>query len=115
MSDEKDLTSILSKLDSISIDFNKIAENFILELTKMKEILNYSKKDTFLPKKFFNDFLKPQLGEKKKITKKEMLKLCEKRGKYDSYNTLHSYLYKLEINGYIQSEKINNEKHYMLT
>ena len=114
MSDEKDLEPIINKLDSISISFNKIIENLSLELTKMKKILNYSKKEKFLPKKFFNDFLKPELEEKKKMTKREMFSLCEQRRKYNSYNTLNSYLHKLEINGYIQSERIKNKKHYML-
>ncbi len=114
MSDEKDLKPIINKLDNISMGFNKIAENFSLELTKMKKILNYSKKEIYIPKKFFNDFLKPQLEKKKKMTKKEMFSLCEQRRKYNSYNTLSSYLHKLEINGYIQSERIKNKKQYML-
>ena len=114
MSDENDLNIIINRLDSISTGFNKIAENFLLELTKIKKILPYSKKKIFIPNKFFNDFLKPQLEKKKKMTKKEMFSLCEQRRKYNSYNTLNSYLYKLEINGYLQSERIKNKKYYIL-
>ena len=115
MPDKNDLNYIIDKLDSISTHFNKIIERFLSELTKMKKILNYSKTRTFIPNKFFNDFLKPQLEEKKKMTKKDMFNLCEQKRKYNSYNTLHSYLHKLEINGYVESERIKNRKHYMLT
>ncbi len=114
MSDENDLNPIINKLDNISIQFSKIIENFLLELTKIKKILPYSKKKIFIPNKFFNDFLKPQLEKNKKMTKEEMFNLCKERGKYNSYHTLNSYLYKLEINGYIQSERKKNKKHYIL-
>ena len=114
MSDENDPNPILSKLDNISNNFNKIAENFEVELIKIKKILNYSKKEKFIPKKFFYNFLKLQLEKKKKMTKKEIFKICEKRRKYNSYNTLGSYLHKLEVYEYLKSERIKNEKHYML-
>ncbi len=114
MSDENELNHILNNLDNISKGANKFIKNLLLELTKMKEILHYSREKIFIPDKFFNDFLKPQLEEKKKMTKKEMFNLCEQRRKYDSYNTLNSYLYKLEINGFIESERIKNKKRYML-
>ena len=115
MSDKKDLDLIIGKLDRISMDFYKILENFSLELIKVKRILNYSGKEIFIPKKFFFNFLKPELEKRKKITKNEIFGICEERRKYNSYNTLSSYLHKLEKNEYIISEKIKNEKHYMLS
>ncbi len=114
MSDKKDIDTIITKLDNISIQFTKAINNLSSELTKIKEVLKYSKKKEFIPIKFFKDFLKPQLEKKKKMTKKEMFNLCEERRKYNSYNTIHNYLYKLELNGYIQSEKLKNIKVYML-
>ena len=80
----------------------------------MKEILNYSKKEKFIPNKFFNNFLKPQLENKKKMAKKDMLQICEEKKKYNSFYTLSSYLHKLEINGQIKSDRIKNKKYYML-
>ncbi len=110
MSDKNDLNFIKNKLDNISLGISKI----LLELAKKKKISSYPKLKTFVPNKFFNDFLKPQLLGGKKLTKREMFNLCEKRGKYNSYNTLSNYLYKLEKNQYIQSERILNKKYYML-
>ncbi|MFX1499785.1 MAG: hypothetical protein ACFFDH_02330 [Promethearchaeota archaeon] len=115
MSDRNDLKPIINKLDRISLEFNKITEDFLLELTKIKKILNYSKKEMFIPKKFFFNFLKPELEERIKLTKKQILAICEERRKYNSYYTLNSYLHKLEKNEYLISEKIKNEKYYMLS
>ncbi len=114
MSDENDINAVLNKLDNISIGFIKIVESFKLELLKIKKILNYSKEEMFIPRKFFNNFLRPQLEKKKILTKKEMFSICDQERKYNSYYTLSSYLHILESKEYITSKRIKNVKHYML-
>jgi len=45
----------------------------------LKKILNYKEKEQFIPTKFFKEFLEPLLIKKqKKISKKEILDVCEK-------------------------------------
>ena len=115
MSDKNDLNYIINKLDNISVHFNKIINDFESELAKMKSFSDYSKKKKFIPYKFYSNFLKPHLKEKRKLTKDKMFSLCQQRKKYNSYNTLNSYLHILETNGYIQSERVKNRKYYFLT
>jgi len=114
VSDENDLDIIICNLDTISNNIFKFAKRFEIELIKIKKTINYHKKKKFIPSKFFTSFLKPLLKSNRKMTKKQILEECKKRRKYNSYNTLSSYLYKLEISGYLKSERLKREKFYIL-
>lgn len=104
----------MDKLDSISKKIMSSAENFKLQLENLKDFYGYhdKKPKKFIPIKFFNEFLKPLLKKNNKMSIKNLLKYTKK--KYNSYNTLSSYLTKLKEIGLIKSTIIKRENYYML-
>ncbi len=119
MPDKNDINYILGNLENIKKNFFRFFEDLKLELIKLKKKLNIPddknlERTSNPPSKFFNSFLKPLLEKNSKMTRKEILKECEKVKKYDSINTLNQYLPKLEDTKFIRSESFKREKTYML-
>lgn len=120
MTDENEIIISIGKLDyifnNIKISFKELNKeiNKFKKLVLVPEINSSEGKENFIPDRFFNEILKPLLEHNIIMNKKEILKECLIQRRYDSYNTLNRYLHILEINGFVNSEKIKNIKHYSL-
>ena len=120
MTDENEIIISIGKLDYLFSNLRISFEELKKEVNKFKKLvlipdIKIGKgKEKFIPEKFFRGFLKPLLEQKDVMNKDEILKegLIQKR--YDSSDTINRYLYLLEINGFIDSEKYKNKKYYFL-